>query len=166
MPRLDRRSAVLFALGGQPLFYTTSVAARRMLPSGERVHVYLDVSGSMDAVKASLYGAVMDSAEYVHPVVHLFSTRIADISLPELRRGICKSTGGTDICCVARHMETNRIRRALIITDGWVGTPRGQSARTLSDTKLAIAFLGDEINKNDLAKVADFTGLLTQGERP
>lgn len=165
IPRLDRRSAVLCALGGVPLLHTGQVPWRRMVRSGERVHVYLDVSGSMDTVKAALYGAAMDCEEYVHPVVHLFSTKIADVTLPELRRGICKSTGGTDIVCVARHMEANRIRRALIVTDGWVGPPRGKIARTLSAAKLAVAFLGSSTNQNDLADVANFTALLTLGEK-
>jgi hypothetical protein len=57
--------------------------------------------------------------------VHLFSTQVADISLGELRAGVCKSTGGTNIACVAAHMEANRVRRTLIVTDGWVGKPCG-----------------------------------------
>ena len=101
--------------------------------AGQRVHVYLDVSGSMEAVKNALYGAVLDCQAFVHPTVHLFSTEVADISLAELRRGVCKSTGGTDIACVAAHMAANRVRRALLVTDGWVGKPHGQHLRTLAE---------------------------------
>src|SRR3546814_4048746 len=96
---MARRSMILRALGEDPLLHPGEVAWRRKAPSGERVHVYLDVSGSMDAVKGALYGAVLDCEMLVHPVVHLFSSRVADISLAELRRGVCKSTGGTDIAC-------------------------------------------------------------------
>ena len=73
------------------------------MPSGDKVHVYLDVSGSMDSVKDVLYGAILDTKQYVHPAVHLFSTKVEDITLDELRRGVCKSTGGT-----ARSPSTSR----------------------------------------------------------
>ena len=64
----------------------------------------------MDAVKGPLYAAVLDCEALVERTVHLFSTRVADVSLAELRRGVCKTTGGTDIGCVAAHMPP-RIRR-------------------------------------------------------
>ncbi|MSP46895.1 MAG: hypothetical protein EXQ83_13860 [Xanthobacteraceae bacterium] len=163
IPALDRRSAVMRSLGYEPLLQVGAVPWRRTIRTGERVHVYMDVSGSMEAVKKSLYGAVLDCREYVHPTVHLFSTTIADISLDELRRGVCKSTGGTNIACVASHMARNRVRRSLIVTDGWVGTPRGQHRTTLADSKLAVAFLGTTASTNDLADVANFTTILSNG---
>jgi len=163
IPGLGRRSMVLRALGHEPLLHTGQVAWRRTLPSSKRVHVYLDVSGSMDAVKGPLYGAVLDCEALVHPVVHLFSTRVADISLAELRRGVCESTGGTDIACVAEHMAANRVRRALLVTDGWVGEPRGQHRGTLAEAKLAVAFLGTNLNQTDLKDVANHTATLSIG---
>jgi hypothetical protein len=165
IPTLDRRSAVMRSLGHEQLLYVGVVPWRRTVRAGDRVHVYMDISGSMEAVKKALYGAVLDCREYVHPTVHLFSTRIADVSLDDLRRGICKSTGGTDIACVATHMSKNQVRRLLIVTDGWVGTPRGQHRITLADAKLAVAFLGTNFNSTDLAAVANFTTTLSTGER-
>ncbi|MFT5510778.1 MAG: hypothetical protein ACI89J_003875, partial [Hyphomicrobiaceae bacterium] len=163
IPRLSRRSIVLRALGNEPLLHTGQVPWIRKVRSGERVHVYLDVSGSMNEVKGPLYGAVLDCEKFVHPAVHLFSTKVADITLAELRRGVCKSTGGTDIACVARHLKANRVRRALIVTDGWVGTPHGRHRNALSAAKLAVAFLGPTTNTSDLAEVADFTASLKIG---
>jgi hypothetical protein len=163
IPSLDRRSAVLRVLGHQPLLYTGEVPWRRTVRTGERVHVYLDVSGSMDAVKDALYGAVLDCREYVHPQVHLFSTKVADITLAELSRGVCKSTGGTDAACFAKHMADNRVGRALVITDGWVGAPRGRHRTTLNDAKLAVALLGENTNENDLKNVTNFTETLPIG---
>jgi hypothetical protein len=163
IPGLGRRSMVLRALGQEPLLHTGQVAWRRTVPSGERVHVYLDVSGSMDAVKGPLYGAVLDCEVLVHPTVHLFSTQIANVSLAELRRGVCKSTGGTDIVCVAEHMAANRVRRALLVTDGWVGKPRGQHRGVLAEAKLAVAFLGTNVNQTDLKDVAKHTTTLSIG---
>ena len=163
IPSLSRRSAVLRSLGQTPLLHAGEVAWRRNVRVGHKVHVYLDVSGSMEAVKGALYGAVLDCREYVHPTVHLFSTKVADISLEELRLGICKSTGGTGIACVADHMAANHVRRALLITDGWVGIPHGRHRTTLANAKLAVAFLGQSVNPNDLAGVADFTATLPIG---
>ena len=153
------------SLGYEQLLHVGAVPWRRTVRAGERVHVYMDVSGSMEAVKKSLYGAVLDCQEYVHPKVHLFSTGIADISLDELRRGVCKTTGGTDIACVAVHMSANRVRRSLIVADGWVGTPSGEHRTTLADAKLAVALLGTSCNANDLKAVANFTTTLSIGVR-
>ena len=163
IPTLGRRTSVLRALGFEPLLHAGNVPWRRRIPAGERVHVYLDVSGSMDGVKNALYGAILDCEACIHPTVHLFSTEVADIDLAGLRAGICKTTGGTAIACVAEHMEAKRIRRALIVTDGWVGKPRGRHLQTLSAATLAVALLGASTNTVDLSAVADFTAPLTPG---
>ena len=125
VPTFDRRSVVMRALGSVPLLYRHEVMGREWAPHGEKVHVYLDVSGSMDAVIASVYGAVLDSLEFVHDRIHLFSTEVKDISLRQLSHGACESTGGTSISCVAGHIREHRVRRAVILTDGYVGTPYG-----------------------------------------
>lgn len=120
IPSHSRRSAVLRALGVPQVLYEFQLSgrARERL---ERVHVYLDVSGSMTGIVEDLYGAVLDCAGMVHPKVHLFSTVTSDASLNELRKGVVRSTGGTDIHCVAKHIDENRISRAVILTDGYVG---------------------------------------------
>jgi hypothetical protein len=136
---------------------------RHAVRSGERVHVYLDVSGSMDAIKGPLYGAVLDCQAFVFPTVHLFSTKVADVSLAELRKGVCKTTGGTAIACVANHMAINRVHRALLVTDGWVGKPTGEHHHTLHEARLAVAFMGSNCNLSDLSTVANHTTTLSIG---
>jgi hypothetical protein len=159
----SRRSMVLRALGHEPLLHAGQSPLRRTVRAGERVHVYLDVSGSMNEVKGPLYGAVLDCEAFVQPTVHLFSTQVADISLAELRRGVCKTTGGTSIACVANHMAAHRVRRALLITDGYVGTPRGEHHKTLYGAKLAVAFFGADVNEMDLKAVSNHTATLSIG---
>ena len=165
VPQHTRRSVVLRALGHEPLLHTGSIAHRRVTPAGERVHVYLDVSGSMGGIKAALYGAVLDCEDLVNPTIHLFSTKVADISTAELRQGVCQSTGGTSISCVAGHMQKNAVRRAVIITDGWVGQPRGAHRNTLAAAKLGVAYLGSSTNELDLAAVADHSTKLLIGAK-
>lgn len=164
IPIFDRRSTVLQGLGVKPLLHRGFVSVRRRTPVGERVHVYLDVSGSMDSVKGALCGAILDCKEFVDPTVHLFSTDVSDISLEEVRQGIVRSTGGTDIDCVADHLAKHRIRRACMVTDGWVGSTAGYHLETLTRTKLAVAYLGDGLNTDDLVQVANHVAHLGTGE--
>ena len=114
IPSHSRRSAVLRALNVPQVLYEFQLTgrARERL---ERVHVYLDVSGSMTGVVEDLYGAVLDCAGMVHPRVHLFSTAISDATLGELRNGVVRTTGGTDIRCVAEHIDRQHVARAVIL---------------------------------------------------
>ena len=155
VPTFDRRSVVMRALGAVPLLYRHEVMGREWAPHGEKVHVYLDVSGSMGTVIASVYGAVLDSLEFVHNRIHLFSTEVEDISLRQLTHGVCESTGGTSIACVAGHIREHRVRQAVILTDGFVGAPCGDDAKVLRDTRLGVGLVGDMQTGSDLADVAD-----------
>ena len=134
----DRKSVVLTALGRPPLLYrqTTKHRGRDGL---DPVHVYVDVSGSIGDLKGALYGAVLDCRTMVNPRVHLFSTKMSDVTLQQLREGACKTTGGTDIGCIAAHIEKHGVKRAVVLTDGFVGLPRGRHERALSATRLGIA---------------------------
>ena len=140
MPTLDRRVIVSRSLGMTPLLFRSDVAVQRRRRMGERVHLYLDVSGSMDAVMQAVYGAVLDCQAWVAPQVHLFSTKVVDVGLTQLRRGLCSSTSGTDIDCVVDHMQRNRVRRAVILTDGWVGKPSAHSCAALGRVRLGVAY--------------------------
>jgi hypothetical protein len=139
-PTRSRRDVVLGMLGSPILLHEGSIERDGPTRSGERVHVYLDVSGSISSFLPVLAGAVTDCARFVHPVVHAFSTTIADATLDELRRGRVRSTGGTDIRCVAEHARTMGVRRAVIITDGEVGRPQGIDHHTLQGMRLGAAW--------------------------
>jgi hypothetical protein len=155
LPVFDRRATVLRALGAPPLLYTGSLAEPRRLPGGERVHVYVDVSGSIGDLKAALYGAVLDCRELVHPAIHLFSTRVADVTLTQLRKGVCRTTHGTCISCVAAHVREHAVRRAVLLTDGFVGAPAGGDRDTLRRVKLGVALVPGNISRDDLREVVD-----------
>ncbi len=155
VPTLDRRTGVLHALGVQTLLYSGEIARPCRVPSGDKVHVYVDVSGSMGGLEGAIYGAILDCLDCVERSVHLFSTKVQDISYTEIRDGIVQSTGGTDIDCVARHLEQHRIRRACLITDGWVGKPAGGICRTLKKVRLGVAYTGHNVNTQDLQDVVN-----------
>lgn len=165
LPRIDRRSAVLHRLGLRPIFYRQALPCPRPGRGGERVHIYVDVSGSMNDVLGPLYGAVLDSRELVHPVIHLFSTVVHDLPLAELRKGACASTGGTSIECVAMHMQEHGVSRAVIVTDGFVGRPGASSRETLKGSRLGVALLGHATHRGDLDGVVDHWIDLGRGSR-
>lgn len=116
----DRRAVVLAALGHAPLLYAGQLAHTHRVPAG-RTHVYLDVSGSMDGVMAPLYAALAGCLDQVEPDVHLFSTKVATVGHAQLRAGVRVTTDGTDIETVTAHLLASGARRALVVTDGWVG---------------------------------------------
>ena len=107
--------------------------------TAERVHVYLDVSGSMNGVLPLLYAALVPLLAYVRREVHLFSTAVADVSHDALRRGVALTTSGTQIDIVTEHMLAQRVRRAVIVTDGWVGNVPGEHARVLAGRRTKVS---------------------------
>ncbi len=91
IPAHDRRSIVLAAMGRPPILHRGEFPVPCRVPAGSTVHVYVDVSGSIAGLKGALFGAVLDCRQWVHPSVHLFSERVIDVSLAQIRRGICSS---------------------------------------------------------------------------
>jgi hypothetical protein len=129
--RPQRRDFVQQAMGLSPLLHPARLMASGIV-RGEQVHVYLDVSGSMDAALPALYATLASLSGLLHPKLHLFSTRIDDIDLRQLARGVRFTTGGTNIAPVTRHALENRVQRALFVTDGWVGEVPDEHAHELT----------------------------------
>jgi hypothetical protein len=155
LPSRQRRDVVAQLLGSPILLHESSVSGRGRVRAGERVHVYLDVSGSVMGILGVLTAAVRDCSDFVDPVVHGFSTKVAEHSLADLAGGRVTSTWGTDIRCVAEHARRHRVKRAVLITDGYVGRAHGIDADTLDGLRLAVAYTGGSCNDRDLAP---FTG--------
>ena len=153
VPVFDRRSAVLRALGADPLLHKSTLPFVRRNHAG-RVHVYVDVSGSIAGLKGALYGAVLDAGDLVHRTVHLFSTIVRDVTLQGLRRGECHTTGGTDIGRVAAHMRSHQVRRAVLVTDGYVGRPSPLDAKTLTSAVVGVALTPGNSTRTDLMTTA------------
>jgi hypothetical protein len=77
------------------------------------------------------------------------------VTFAQLRAGVCKSTGGTSIDCVAEHMLKNRVRRAVILTDGYVGRAAGIHQSTLTKAVLGVALTPGNNHQDDLAEVTN-----------
>jgi hypothetical protein len=137
-PRPARSDFVRAALGSPALLHEAAVQLQRPLAQ-ERTHVYVDVSGSMSGELPLVYAALQPLSSLLHPRVHLFSTVVADISLAQLARGVRIGTGGTDIGPVTGHVLKHRVRRAVIVTDGWVGNVPQEHARALAARRCRFA---------------------------
>jgi hypothetical protein len=159
IPVHSRRTLVCKSLGSSPLLYTAETEHEKLSPFSERIHIYVDVSGSMDAIKGAIYGAVLDCEQLIFPKIHLFSTQVNDISVRQLRSGYCKSTGGTDIDCVVKHMRAHQVKNALLLTDGFVGEPTGELKTYFQKVRLGVAYTKDHISR-DLTKYSKTSAVL------
>lgn len=150
IPRCDRRGMVLRAIGAGPIMHSHQTEHRKTIPRGERVHVYMDVSGSMSQLIPPLYAAIRDCSECVFPKVHLFSTIVSDVTLQELASGKVNSTGGTSISCVVAHMQAHKVRRAVVVTDGLVGIASAAELSVLSSVFVGVALAGSGASREQM----------------
>lgn len=161
IPRLSRRGIVARAFGQTPFLNPDVIDIKHGRQTHEPVHVYLDVSGSVNGLIGALFGAIIDAGSAVHPVIHQFSTEVADVTLAELRRGVCRTTGGTSMDCVANHMIRHKVKRALIVTDGYVGTPGATGDAWMKTARIAVALTPGASLRRDLEPYTDFWTELT-----
>jgi len=164
VPQLgDRRARTRGLLLRTPaVFYEGQRASRRVIRSTVcRAFVYLDISGSMDSVLpwllAALRGPVRDGAARLF----VFSTIVEEVDPRSLRNARARTTGGTDIDCVLRHIITQSTkhcpRRVVVVTDGWVGAGRKEYWNCLRHDNIeVIAGLTPPGYRRDLEKQASY----------
>jgi hypothetical protein len=127
----DRRVPTLERiLGRRPIFYQgIDIRPRLRLEPREVAHVYLDVSGSMDAVLPLLTGALRAPHRRGEVKLFVFSTVVGEVNprKPFAEQEL-PNTGGTEINCVLKHLIAQPAprtpRRVLLLTDGYTGQPR------------------------------------------
>ena len=145
----DRRASVMRGLGQCPVFFRGEVQGLRRETAGQ-VHIYLDVSGSMDDCLGIIFGCLRPVQTWLHPMVHIFSTEVMDHPLKRILKGRYESTSGTDINCVLEHIIGNKIRKAAIITDGYVGEPSEMLLRKLPKRVKFVKLLTPDYYENDI----------------
>lgn len=120
----------------------------------EEVHLYLDVSGSLESLLGRLHDEVRGVAGLVWQDVHLFATDVTDAPVDDPARGTCQTTGGTSLVPVAQHIREHGVQRAVIVTDGEVGALGTADRETLRRTVLGVALTNREELHGDLARIA------------
>lgn len=109
---------------------TARVAAR---DRREAVHLYLDVSGSVEGLLDRLH---------------------TDAPVSDLAGGTCQSTGGTSLVPVVHHIREHGVRRAVIVTDGEVGSLNAADRETLRETALGVALTNPAARHGQLARLS------------
>jgi hypothetical protein len=121
---------------------------------GEEVHLYLDVSGSVESLLGRLHEEVRGVAGLVWRDVHLFATDVTNAPVDDPARGTCQTTGGTSLVPVVQHIRVHGVRRAVIVTDGEVGVLSAADREILGSTVLGVALTNPEERHGDLARIA------------
>lgn len=124
---VGRREAIFLANGVAPPFYRSTVPGRE--ESHERVHVYLDVSGSTADYQRLFFGLTLRLGERIGSPVYQFSNQVVPVTLGELLEGQLRTTRGTDFDCVVGHALERDFSRILVVTDGEGGLDDALRAR-------------------------------------
>ena len=114
----DRRAA-LRALWS-PLLPEALWSTEKRLPTGT-AHVYLDVSGSMNAEMPLIIGLLARLGRFIHKPLWAFSNVVAKAEIVNGRL-LADTTGGTSMACVLEHITETRPAAAVVVTDGYIET--------------------------------------------
>jgi len=82
-------------------------------------HVYLDVSGSMNAEMPLVVALLGRLSIYIRRPFWAFSNVVAPARI-EQGRLIADTTGGTSMGCVLDHVARTKPRAAIVVTDGYI----------------------------------------------
>ena len=119
--------------------------------------VVVDVSGSMGSLLPYLLGLLLPYAVGGTAKIFQFSTCVEELPLEKLRRSKLTTTLGTDINPVIEHILADaRVRRALLLTDGYTGRPRHDLANKVQEkgVRIHVVLPGESCWKEDLERVA------------
>jgi len=115
VPHYGRRETAMLSVGLQPLFYYKNEITK--IKENKFAAVYIDYSASADEYKKTIYLLLLKLKDKYQGPYFLFTTKIKEVTLAEIKTGKTIS-GGTEIDCVINHINDNGFKKALIITDG------------------------------------------------
>jgi len=98
-------------------------------------HVYLDVSGSMDAEMPLIVALLGRLTPYIRRPFWAFSNVVAPARI-EQGRLVADTTGGTSLGCVLDHVARTRPRAAIIVTDGYIEHIKASQMAAAGGTRL------------------------------
>lgn len=120
----DRQMPARRLMGVQSVLWNTPAEMPARVPDyPSKTYVYLDVSGSMNQVVPHLLSLLLPYVRREQCEVFQFSTIVEPLPLTALEKAHLKTTRGTDINSILRHLRDARppLQRAVIVTDGLVG---------------------------------------------
>jgi hypothetical protein len=154
----DRLAPARRALGLSDVLQVQEARLPTRVPNTPSLtHVYIDVSGSMDDLLPHLLGLLWPHVAAGRTRVFQFSTVVELLTREALRSGRVTTTGGTDIACVHAHaLGVPRLRRLLLLTDGYVGETTREHAESLRERgiELHVVLPAESAYVRDLEPVA------------
>jgi hypothetical protein len=168
----DRRAPALRrTLGMAPLLYRTVNTIVRLRPNPVPVaHVYLDVSGSMTEALPFITHALKRPLREGRVRLFAFSTVISEIPFRSLAGTAIDNTRGTDINAVLAHLAglraSERPRRVLLLTDGYVGRPAQHHLDQLRQVQFHAGVTGTQTFVRDLRGWSQMTPLPSLESKP
>ncbi|MDP3735235.1 MAG: hypothetical protein Q8R39_02285 [bacterium] len=152
----DRRALVAASFGWQPLVYRTSLEIRRRRKERGITSVYVDVSGSVARYRSLMASLVKPYVLRKRARLFVFSEVVDAVTPDALKRGIYKTTDGTDAVCIWKHASENGFRKIVVLTDGYVGKPPRYWSHELSKNgvRICVALVADGY-MCDLEDIAD-----------
>jgi hypothetical protein len=126
-----------------PLLYTREIPARaRLWMPSRQAHIYLDVSGSMCNDLPWIISALAPLEKAGLCRIYLFSTEVFEIPKGDIGKKPLKTTWGTEIKCVLRHLmeipAKKRPRQAVVLTDGYFEHPRAPLMQKFKETGIGL----------------------------
>ena len=130
----------------------------RIQEKHRRAHVYIDVSGSMSKLIPNLLGLILPYVAHGKADIFQFSTVVEPLPLSQLRKGMLRTTGGTSILCVMKHIleMTPPVRNVLILTDGFTGRPRQDHIQQFAanNIRVHVVLPAEKGNERHLSSIA------------
>ncbi|MES3036025.1 MAG: VWA domain-containing protein [Gemmatimonadota bacterium] len=127
-----------------PMLFAGRIAERKLEKVG--VTIYVDVSGSMHSLLPHLRRALHALREEIRPTLYWFSTTVVRARANDLATGRVRSTGGTSITAVIRHIATSvpAGTPVVILTDGYVESvnPAVQRQLQTHGTRIHLGVIG------------------------
>jgi len=109
----------------------------------------MDVSGSMSEAIGYIATALKERHKDGDVKLYAFSTVVDEVTPQKIKQGI-KNTFGTDINCILNHLTSmdkkKRPKKALIVTDGFVGKANPLSLNNLKGLKFIVGLTTNGID--------------------
>ena len=105
-------------------------------------HVYLDVSGSMNAEMPLVVALLGRLSTYIRRPFWAFSNVVAPARI-EQGRLIADTTGGTSMGCVLDHVARTKPRAAIVVTDGYIEALSPKQVAATAATRLHVIVTRD-----------------------
>ena len=105
-------------------------------------HVYLDVSGSMNAEMPLIVALLGRLTPYIRRPFWAFSNVVAPARI-EQGRLIADTTGGTSMGCVLDHVARTRPKAAIVVTDGYIEPIAPAQVAATAGTRLHVIVTRD-----------------------